>query len=82
MSARPFRVLCPEADERDGMDDGAFWERVARNLGAVPDFDPDDVPDDLTDVGPCPLCGESGACMYDVEGRPLIHAVRDEDGVS
>lgn len=25
----------------------------------------------------CPVCGESGACAYDSEGRPLIHAHMD-----
>lgn len=29
--------------------------------------------------GACPLCGEAGACGYDTEGRPLIHAIDDED---
>jgi hypothetical protein len=23
---------------------------------------------------PCAECGETGACAYDIEGRPLIHA--------
>lgn len=26
----------------------------------------------------CPTCGESGACGYDSEGRPLIHPLREE----
>lgn len=25
-------------------------------------------------VGPCPVCGERGACAYDEMGRPLLHA--------
>jgi hypothetical protein len=75
MSIRPFRHLCPEADMRDAMTDAEFWEHVARNLGA--DFEPFD---DGTDVdvavadSPCAECGEAGACAYDAEGRPLIHA--------
>lgn len=27
----------------------------------------------------CDLCGEVGACAYDAEGRPLIHAQEDDD---
>jgi hypothetical protein len=49
MSDRPFRDLCPEADERDMMDDGEFWNRVARNHGLnVSESDPpDDIPPDV-----------------------------------
>jgi hypothetical protein len=28
----------------------------------------------IADV-PCPVCGELGACGYDAEGRPMIHAI-------
>lgn len=28
---------------------------------------------------PCPLCGEAGACDYDMYGRPLIHAISEDD---
>lgn len=32
-------------------------------------------------IPPCPVCGEAGACGYDAEGRPMIHAdLMDEDG--
>ncbi len=31
--------------------------------------------------GPCPDCGAPGACGWDSEGRPLIHATgADDDG--
>lgn len=40
------------------------------------DYDPaDDLPVVSLDAGPCPECGEPGACSYDAEGRPLIHAL-------
>ena len=83
MTDRPFRHLCPEADERDAMSDDEFWAHVAKNLGMP---DPDDLPDwdgpDL-DVAvsrePCPTCGADGACGWDSEGRPLIHATEGDD---
>lgn len=70
--------------------DHAFWESVARGTAhtAPDDYLPDWTPSeswspeneshdpDLT-AGvtlPCAECGETGACAYDIEGRPLIHA--------
>lgn len=83
MTDRPFRDLCPEADMRDAMSDDEFWEHVANNL-SPPEFDPplwDDGPDLDVSVAtePCPTCGSGGACAYDAEGRPLIHARTEED---
>lgn len=81
-ATRPYRHLCPEADERDAMTDDEFWSHVARNLGMP---DPDDQPDwdgpDLNEtasMGPCATCGETGACGYDSEGRALIHTTDPE----
>ena len=41
-----------------------------------------DGPDDWGSLyeSPCPLCGALGECASDSEGRPLIHALPDEDG--
>jgi hypothetical protein len=71
--------LCPEADERDQLDDGAFWDRVAASLGLnvqereeEPDCDPQ------VRLEPCDICGSDSACGYDAEGRPLIHATDPE----
>ena len=81
---RPFRHLCPEADMRDAMTDTEFWEHVANNLSGGQSYDPFDADADGPDLDvavaldPCAECGEVGACAYDSEGRPLIHAVRDE----
>ncbi len=70
IARRPFRHLCPEADRIDGMTDDAFWEHV---YGADPaDSEP---PEQEVTVGdPCRVCGSPGACGYDSEGLPLIHA--------
>lgn len=74
--ARPFRDLCPEADERDAMSDVEFWEHVFPQ--SAPDdslFGEDGPVERLLSlvVEPCPVCGSDGACAYDTEGRPLIH---------
>jgi hypothetical protein len=69
------QALCPEVVERDALDDSAFWGRVHPNLvDLVDDCDQDDL-DDLQPVPQsCLVCGAIGACMYDAEGEPLIHA--------
>lgn len=35
--------------------------------------------DEQLNATPCGVCGAAGACGYDAEGRPLIHATEDED---
>lgn len=87
--ARPFRHLCPEADERDALSDAEFWERVySRICGADMEPEPPDYGPDtdgrgigvavISDhISPCPVCHEWGACGYDAEGRPMIHAFYD-----
>lgn len=42
--------------------------------------EPNDGPDLDAPLGgePCPECGEAGACAWDAEGRPLIHALSGE----
>lgn len=86
MSVRPFRHLCPEADLRDAMTDGEFWEHVSRNLTGGSDYyGPDDDPPDMdvqVSETPCGVCGEHGACGYDAEGRPLIHTTDDNEAAS
>ena len=69
---RPFRHLCPEADMRDRMDDGEFWEHVLHGnpLWDAP-IDIDDIPH-IIDT-PCPVCGDTGPCGYDSDGLPYIH---------
>jgi hypothetical protein len=77
-STRPFRHLCPEADERDAMTDDEFWERVGENLGFTVVVIAEGEPEQVQIATPCPTCGSDGACAYDSEGRPLIHAVTDD----
>ena len=75
---------CTVRDVRSQMTDQQFWDHVYQvNIGA-----PDDDGPDLDDFGPdvpmtgtpCPECGEAGACAWDANGRPLIHAVKGTSG--
>jgi hypothetical protein len=46
-----------------------------------PPIEPEPEPVVLVSIDgpPCHLCGAPGACGYDAEGRPYIHASWDED---
>jgi len=78
---RPFRRLYPEADERDAMSDGEFWDKIAEFLGVgvgpdtEPDFDDMEPVDEELSRPPCEVCGSIGACGYDMEGLALIHVL-------
>jgi hypothetical protein len=64
------------------MRDEEFWHDVAASLGAVPNEDDEMEPvynGFSLDVEPCPECGEIGACGYDSQGRPMIHALKEDD---
>lgn len=74
--------LCPESKQRSEMTDAEFWEHVLQP-GQGPDYE-FDVPDEIQMAElhltePCLECGATGACGYDAEGRPMIHAI-DADG--
>lgn len=76
---RPFRHLCGEADLRDSMTDDEFWEHVYSREAWTANDPWDDGPGDPLIIengvtNPCPECGSLGACAYDAEGRPMIHA--------
>ncbi len=62
------------------MTDEEFWEDVAASL-IGPQWDDDDAGDDIDSLNadPCPECGSTGACGWDSEGRPMIHAIRGDD---
>lgn len=80
---RPFRHLCGEADLRDAMSDEDFWAHVYSRVGPRLEDPWDEGPGDPLTIengvtNPCPECGGYGACAYDAEGRPMIHA-RTED---
>jgi hypothetical protein len=47
--------------------------------GPVVELEPPDIDEVSLDGPPCHLCGAPGACGYDAEGRPYIHASWDED---
>lgn len=85
MSARPFRHLCPEADLRDAMTDAEFWAHVypddAHTIGNRYDWDAymPAAGDESPHATPCPTCGESFACGYDAEGRPMYHPSVEDD---
>ena len=81
---RPFRDLCPEADENDALSDGDYWDKVAESLGVggpdtEPDFDDMEPVDEELRRPPCDICGSTGACGYDMEGLPLIHVLPPDD---
>lgn len=70
--------LCPEFEERAAMTDDEFWSHVfAYREGTEPEFDPPEVSGDelIEPDDECPECGAVGACGYDSEGRPMIHAI-------
>jgi hypothetical protein len=50
-----------------------FWERVFAAHVEPAEYDPahEAIGPQLE---PCQTCGERGACGWDAEGRPLIHA--------
>lgn len=85
------RLLCPEAELRDAMDDGEFWDHVFNDrhwLHPDDSYDEDfNIPPEVAAeyelelrlANPCPECGQVGACAYDAEGRAMIHVTEDSD---
>lgn len=71
---------CAVSRRRALMTDSEFWEDVQNSM--YPSFDEPDLPEhDVTyTYSPCGVCGEHGACGYDNEGRPMIHAEGLESG--
>ena len=85
---------CPGGQHRwAGPDDIAFAESIHDPASAegrcachcydeperVEELPAPDVEEVSIDGPPCHLCGADGACGYDAEGRPYIHASWDED---
>lgn len=75
-------------------DDSEDWERTVYLLGPDPrlqkcgcpcadgpelESGPDEPDWESLNAVPCPVCGSDGECAADSEGRPLIHAITDED---
>lgn len=73
--------ICAEAELRSKMTDDEFWSHVFMR-DVLPEFDPPEVSGDepIEPDDECSECGAAGACAYDAEGRPMIHATgyRDE----
>lgn len=72
-------MTCAASRRRATMSDDEFWQDVADSLSPSPpgwseDDDPAPEVDPQFATLPCPVCGSSGACGYDSEGRALIHA--------
>lgn len=75
--------LCPESKLRAAMTDGEFWDHALNGrlpTDLLPDLDGWEPwePGTLDSAPPCPECGQLGACAYDADGRPLIHATEDD----
>ena len=84
---------CQDGEARAAMNDDEFWAQVNRNLGLAPPTDLVDISDQVDQdqvdglvqtlqtfqLTLCPVCGSSGACAYDAEGQPLIHATHEAD---
>lgn len=60
------------------MSDAEFWDHVLH--AGAPDWDRYEVDGPGADDGlvdtPCPECHATGACGFDTEGRPMIHAIK------
>ncbi len=72
--------ICPEHNYRESLSEEEFWSYVFQNRYA--DWTGPEEPDDIDDESiedRCLVCGSTGACMYDSEGRPLIHSVEEDD---
>lgn len=78
---------CSKRETRALMSNDEYWEDVALSLGfsVIPDdcdYDGEGPGLDITlslVTEPCEVCGANGACGYDSEGRPMIHATQGED---
>lgn len=71
---------CSVRARRAAMTDEEFWDDVYADHAATDPGIDDRHPDlDVPVAEPCPVCGAAGACGWDTEGRPLIHAVSDEE---
>lgn len=77
--------LCPEAEYRDTLTDGEFWDYVLNDVRPddpppmEPEFDAEDFEAMGTVGSPCPECGQFGACGYDADGRAYVHVTEDDD---
>lgn len=78
-------TLCPEAEYRASLSDDEFWDYVYNGI-KHDDFSDESGPEveepefhPVDSWGRCPLCGEHGACGYDLNGEPMRHVVSDRE---
>ena len=66
-------IAAGKADPREG--------KCGCSCADGPSLGPDEPGPDFEALtkDPCPICGALGECANDSEGRPLIHALTDED---
>lgn len=72
------RIAALKAGKPDPIDKRCACDCTERDPEPYPEPEFDDDYDGVADL-PCAICGEAGACGYDTEGRPLIHATWLED---
>ena len=76
-------MACPDRERRDALTNEEFWDEVLGvSLGFEgPMIEAESEIEVLSiDGAACTVCGSSGPCAYDAEGRPLIHADSQEVG--
>ncbi|MDY7542620.1 MULTISPECIES: hypothetical protein [unclassified Cryobacterium] len=79
MSMHIVGVECVTTDYRASLTDDEFWPFVLGGIRPGEEPDEPDIEEIANQNGPCPECGEHGACAYDFEGRPMIHITKSED---
>lgn len=68
------RIHALKTGRPDPIDKRCACECAERDPDPEPEFD-----EGFGDGETCATCGEAGACGYDSEGRPMIHATWLED---
>lgn len=70
------RIFALKAGHPDPVDKVCGCDCRLRDPEPEPEIDFDELGTDQ----PCATCGETGACAWDSEGRPMIHATWMDDG--
>lgn len=73
------QVFCASSPYAQSLTDEGFWAHVylQEGMGEENDYvEPrPDWEEEIEAGGRCPLCGAFGACGWDGNGLPLIHAI-------
>jgi hypothetical protein len=70
---------CSVAEYRELLSENDFWAHVLTGTTDEPEPYDADLDGITSQNDPCPECGETGPCGYDMEGRPMIHITETED---